>query len=69
MWAGFTPEALARAFAEAGLVPVGEATIPSAYHPAGIDAALTWHAWVAAAPAALLSASPLPPSFNPRSRT
>jgi ubiquinone/menaquinone biosynthesis C-methylase UbiE len=52
VWLGFPLEELRAHFATAGLEAVGEAAIPDVFHPAGPDASLSWHAWVARKPTA-----------------
>lgn len=50
VWLGFPQADVRRFFAEAALEFTGEAMIPPAFRPAGPDATLTWHAWVAQKP-------------------
>ncbi len=47
VWLGFDGAELAQWLAAAGLAPVGDVPIPDAFHPAGPDADLAWHAWLA----------------------
>lgn len=50
VWLGFEPGAVRRFAEEAGLAFDGELAIPSVFHPAGPDASVPWHAWVAHKP-------------------
>jgi len=50
VWLGFPVEELRAHFASADLQLVGEVSIPDVFHPAGPDASLSWHAWVAVKP-------------------
>ena len=50
VWLGFPTEELRAHIAGAELTLVGEVPIPDVFHPAGPDAALSWHAWVALKP-------------------
>ncbi len=50
VWLGFPSDGLKRFFDAAGLTEVGTVSIPSAFHPTGPDAALSWHGWVAQKP-------------------
>ena len=50
VWLGFAPEGLKQFFEDAGLTELGNVSIPSAFHPSGPDASLTWHVWVAQKP-------------------
>lgn len=50
VWLGFSSEQIASYVAEANLQLLTEVPIPHAFHSAGPDAALTWHAWVAQRP-------------------
>jgi ArsR family transcriptional regulator len=50
VWLGFEPAAVRRFTDEAGLAFDGELAIPDVFHPAGPDASVTWHAWVAHKP-------------------
>lgn len=50
VWLGFQADELNALIAEAGLSLVGHFPIPPAFHVAGPDAALDWHAWVARRP-------------------
>ncbi len=47
VWLGFAPDELNQMLDAAGLVRRGDFPILSAYHPAGPDAGLEWHAWIA----------------------
>ncbi len=60
VWLGFDAGELTSLLAAAGLTPVSDFPILSAYHPAGPDAGLTWHAWVARAGAARGPSHPHP---------
>lgn len=60
VWLGFDAGELTSLLAAAGLTPVSDFPILSAYHPAGPDAGLEWHAWVARAGAARGPSTPLP---------
>lgn len=50
VWLGFEPGQVRRFTDEAGLAFDGELAIPDVFHPAGPDASVTWHAWVAHKP-------------------
>jgi len=50
VWLGFPVDEVRRFFTEAGLEPVADAPVSSAFHPQGSDAALAWHTWVAQRP-------------------
>lgn len=50
VWLGFEPGTVRRFTDEAGLAFDGELAIPDVFHPAGPDASVTWHAWVAHKP-------------------
>lgn len=50
VWLGFEPGDVTSWLGEAALQPVAEVPIPPVFHPAGPDAALRWHAWVARRP-------------------
>lgn len=50
VWLGFPPEEMRAHLLAAGLEPTGEVPIPDVFHPAGPDADLSWHAWVALKP-------------------
>ena len=47
VWLGFSVDDVRRFFTDAGLSLSGDVAIPDAFHPAGPDARVTWHAWVA----------------------
>lgn len=47
VWQGFSVADVRGFMLEAGLRFLGDVAIPSAFHPEGPDAAVTWHAWVA----------------------
>lgn len=50
VWLGFKPDDVRRFFDEALLRFVAEVPISPVFHPAGPDAQVTWHAWVARRP-------------------
>jgi ArsR family transcriptional regulator len=50
VWLGFPVEDVRRFLEGAGLTLLADVPIPSAFHPQGPDAKLTWHAWVAQRP-------------------
>ncbi len=50
VWLGFKPEELRDELLAVGLTVVADFPILPAYHPAGPDAGLDWHAWVAKFP-------------------
>lgn len=50
VWLGFKPQELRDELTAVGLDVVADFPILAAYHPAGPDAALDWHAWVARFP-------------------
>ncbi|MBX7115633.1 MAG: methyltransferase domain-containing protein [Myxococcaceae bacterium] len=50
VWLGFSSEQITSYLAEAKLQLLTEIPIPHAFHSAGPDANLTWHAWVACRP-------------------
>ena len=47
VWLGFEAADVSQWVRDAGLHFQGEVTIPTAFHPDGLDAKLNWHAWVA----------------------
>lgn len=50
VWLGFEPGAVRRFADDAGLAFDGDHAIPQLFHPAGPDAPVPWHAWVAHKP-------------------
>lgn len=50
VWLGFPDAEVRRFLSEASLTVVAGVPIPAAFHPDGLDASLTWHAWVAHKP-------------------
>ncbi len=50
VWLGFEPGDVRRFTDEAGLAFDGDLAIPDVFHPAGPDASVPWHAWVAHKP-------------------
>jgi ArsR family transcriptional regulator len=60
LWLGFTSDELLAYAREAGLVDAAVTALPSAFHPGGPDAHLTWHMLVARRAAETSSASRRP---------
>lgn len=54
VWLGFSPDDLRAHFLEAGLEPLSDTPLPSQWHPDGPDARVSWHAWAARKPSAVL---------------
>lgn len=58
VWLGFSSEQIKTYLAEAQLELITEVPLPHAFHSAGPDASLTWHAWVAQRPHNLSNLKP-----------